>query len=67
MASPYRIQEATQRDNAGALLESIDALLDEILESEKDEVRRARFKRAFAGMLVTFGRRCADEGWEEGD
>ena len=65
MASPYRVQEACQRDNAGAILESIDALLDEILENEKDEARRGRLKRAFAGLLVTFGRRCEEEGWKE--
>lgn len=63
MTSPYRIQQAKEFDDPDALLEALDALLDEILEPEKDESRRGRLKRTFAGLLVLFGRRCADEGW----
>ena len=67
MANPYRIQQAKELETADALLESLDALLDEILELEQVEARRERLKRAFAGMLVTFGRRCGAEGWDGDD
>lgn len=62
MANPYRLQQAKELEGPEALLESLDALLDEILQLEEDETRRERLKRAFAGMLVTFGRRCAEDG-----
>lgn len=60
--NPYRIQQAVELQAADALLEALDALLDEAMWNEDPE-RRNRLKRAFAGTLVTFGRRCAEEGW----
>lgn len=60
-ASPYRTAAAKELGTADAMLDALDAMIDEALTGIEDADKRERYKRAFAGTLVTYARMVSHE------
>lgn len=50
MANPYRTKTADEMMTSDAMLDALDAMIDEALSHVPEDEKRERLKRAFAGQ-----------------